>query len=90
MIMKPISTLPLPHPCFISLQDRNTWKNGLWAMQDVLVLERFVNNELLNIHRDADTDPHVSHLYCGIHWRVNTALSLINFMKPNCWHFNIY
>ena len=29
-------------------------------MQDTLVLERFVNNELLNIHRDADSDPHVS------------------------------
>ena len=42
------------------LQDRHAWKSGLWAMQDTLVLERFVNNELLNIHRDADSDPHVS------------------------------
>lgn len=31
-------------------------------MQDTLVLERFVNNELLNIHKSADSDPHLSHI----------------------------
>ena len=48
------------YPIIHFLQDRHAWKSGLWAMQDTLVLERFVNNELLNIHRDADSDPHVS------------------------------
>ncbi|KAK3595299.1 hypothetical protein CHS0354_004447 [Potamilus streckersoni] len=44
-------------------EDRATWKNGLWAMQDALVAERYVNSQLLQLHSDADkTDAHLSHI----------------------------
>ncbi|XP_053406915.1 yolk ferritin-like [Mercenaria mercenaria] len=44
--------------------ERSTWKNGLWAMQDTLVLERFVNTQLLELHKEAGKheDPHLSHI----------------------------
>lgn len=42
--------------------DRESWKNGLWAMQDTLVLERFVNDELLKLHAAVDSDPHLAHV----------------------------
>jgi len=40
--------------------DRSNWKNGLWAMQDALVLERYVNAKLLDLHSKAENDPHLA------------------------------
>jgi len=47
-----------------SCGDRNTWRNGLWAMQDTLALERYVNAKLLELHKEASdvNDPHLSHV----------------------------
>jgi len=42
--------------------DRSEWKNGLWAMEDTLALERFVNEQLLELHDSAQNDPHLSHV----------------------------
>jgi len=44
--------------------DRSHWKNALMAFEDALVTERFVNSELLRIHKHADDakDAHLSHI----------------------------
>jgi len=42
--------------------DRGTWFNGLMAMQDALILERYVNQELLTLHQAVDGDPHLQHV----------------------------
>jgi len=44
--------------------DRSHWKNALMAFEDALVTERFVNSELLKIHKIADDakDAHLSHI----------------------------
>lgn len=42
--------------------DRTHWKSGLWAMEDALILERYVNAEILSLHRNTDSDPHLSHI----------------------------
>jgi len=44
--------------------DHATWSSGLIAFQDALVTERYVNNELLELHRQADLaeDAHLSHI----------------------------
>eukprot|EP00105_Crassostrea_gigas_P020154 XP_011438871.1 PREDICTED: yolk ferritin isoform X2 [Crassostrea gigas] len=41
---------------------RDSWFNGLLAMEDTLVLERYVNEELLKIHSGHDDDAHLSHV----------------------------
>lgn len=43
---------------------RKDWKNGLYAFEDALVTERFVNQKLLDLHAAAETagDAHLSHL----------------------------
>lgn len=47
--------------CFLLLfQDRSEWYNGLMGMEDALVLERYVNAELLKLHKTTDDDAHVS------------------------------
>lgn len=47
--------------CFLLLfQDRSEWYNGLMGMEDALVLERYVNAELLKLHKNTDDDAHVS------------------------------
>lgn len=42
---------------------RDSWFNGLLAMEDTLVLERYVNEELLKIHSGHDDDAHVRPLF---------------------------
>lgn len=42
---------------------RDSWFNGLFAMEDTLVLERYVNEELLKIHSGHDDDAHVRPLF---------------------------
>ncbi|XP_061171760.1 yolk ferritin-like [Saccostrea echinata] len=41
---------------------RDDWHNGLLAMEDTLVLERYVNEKLLKLHEDYDDDAHLSHV----------------------------
>lgn len=43
---------------------RGTWKEGLMAFEDALAIERYVNEQLLNIHKDADDnkDVHLTHI----------------------------
>lgn len=43
---------------------REDWKNGLYAFEDALVTERFVNQKLLDLHKKAENanDAHLSHL----------------------------
>nr|XP_022337296.1 yolk ferritin-like [Crassostrea virginica] len=41
---------------------RDDWHNGLLAMEDTLVLERYVNEELLKLHKGHDDDAHLSHV----------------------------
>ncbi|KAL4231427.1 hypothetical protein ACF0H5_009004 [Mactra antiquata] len=47
-----------------SCSDRGSWKNGLYAMQDTLALERFVNKNLLDLHTSAGeyNDVHLAHV----------------------------
>ncbi|KAK3095865.1 hypothetical protein FSP39_020122 [Pinctada imbricata] len=40
---------------------RKDWFSGLMAMEDTLMLERYVNQQLLDIHERNDGDPHFSH-----------------------------
>lgn len=42
---------------------RDSWFNGLLAMEDTLVLERYVNEELLKIQSGHDDDAHVRPLF---------------------------
>ncbi|RUS79582.1 hypothetical protein EGW08_012653 [Elysia chlorotica] len=44
--------------------DREGWKEGLMAFEDALVIERFVNAKLLQLHAEADTagDGHLGHI----------------------------
>ncbi|KAL5021586.1 hypothetical protein ScPMuIL_000741 [Solemya velum] len=41
---------------------RDIWFNGRMAMEDALVLERYVNEQLLALRRDSDDDPHLCHV----------------------------
>ncbi|XP_060063925.1 yolk ferritin-like [Ylistrum balloti] len=43
-------------------KDHSTWFSGLQAMQDSLVLERYVNDQLLDLHKNTSSDPHLSHM----------------------------
>lgn len=47
------------------LQDRDDWYNGLMGMEDALVLERYVNKLLLDLHQKTESDAHVSLHYLG-------------------------
>ncbi|XP_033756432.1 yolk ferritin-like [Pecten maximus] len=38
------------------------WFTGLQAMEDSLVLERYVNDKLLDLHKETLSDPNLSHL----------------------------
>ncbi|BFY98483.1 hypothetical protein BsWGS_01523 [Bradybaena similaris] len=44
--------------------ERNLWKEGLMAFEDALAIERFVNKELLDLHKEADArkDAHLAHI----------------------------
>ncbi|CAG2206665.1 yolk ferritin-like [Mytilus galloprovincialis] len=42
--------------------DRDEWYNGLMGMEDALVLERFVNQKLLDLHKATESDAHLSHV----------------------------
>ncbi|KAK3743205.1 hypothetical protein RRG08_064058 [Elysia crispata] len=44
--------------------DRAEWKEGLMAFEDALVIERYVNAKLLELHAQADnaSDPHLGHI----------------------------
>ncbi|KAK3595298.1 hypothetical protein CHS0354_004446 [Potamilus streckersoni] len=44
--------------------DRTNWKNGLWAMQDALILERFVSSAIYELHALAGKlkDSHFEHV----------------------------
>jgi ferritin heavy chain len=44
--------------------ERGTWKEGLMAFEDALAIERYVNEQLLNIHKKADDqdDAHLAHI----------------------------
>ncbi|KAL3863392.1 hypothetical protein ACJMK2_005149 [Sinanodonta woodiana] len=44
--------------------DRKNWKNGLWAMQDALILERFVTSAIYDLHTLAGKlkDAHFEHV----------------------------
>lgn len=44
--------------------DREEWKEGLMAFEDALVIERYVNAKLLELHDEADKadDSHLGHL----------------------------
>jgi len=46
------------------INTRTSWKEGLMAFEDALATERYVNNELLNIHQKADkeNDAHLTHI----------------------------
>jgi len=52
---------------FYLWKEREKWFNGLQAMQDALVLERYVNEQLLSIHGATDNDPHVRKCYIFQH-----------------------
>ncbi|GFO36207.1 yolk ferritin [Plakobranchus ocellatus] len=43
---------------------RESWQDGLMAFEDALVIERFVNHRLLELHREADRrkDAHLTHI----------------------------
>ncbi|XP_059143640.1 yolk ferritin-like [Physella acuta] len=43
---------------------REDWKEALMAFEDALAIERFVNSELLDIHKQADAkgDAHLTHI----------------------------
>ncbi|KAH9489951.1 hypothetical protein Btru_038331 [Bulinus truncatus] len=43
---------------------REDWKEGLMAFEDALLIERYVNVQLLNIHKkaDAEDDAHLTHV----------------------------
>jgi len=43
---------------------RSEWKNALIAFEDALALERYVNQELLNLHEEAEkaNDAHLTHI----------------------------
>ncbi|XP_041369311.1 yolk ferritin-like [Gigantopelta aegis] len=47
-----------------SMSNRDDWKNGLMAMEDALIMERYVNEELLALHKKAEHfgDAHLSHI----------------------------
>nr|AFX93746.1 ferritin 4 [Ruditapes decussatus] len=68
-----------------SCPERSTWQNGLWAMQDTLILERFVNNELLNLHKLAGVkkDPHLSHIleHDYLDEQVNSISQVANYIR---------
>jgi len=44
--------------------ERDTWKNALNAFHDALILEKFVNQKLLQLHKEAEAkkDAHLAHL----------------------------
>jgi len=44
-----------------SCGDRSAWKNGLYAFEDALATEKFVNDQLLALHKSND-DVHLGHL----------------------------
>lgn len=64
---------------------RSTWQNGLWAMQDTLALERFVNDELLKLHSTAGVkkDPHLSHIleHDYLDEQVNSISQVANYIR---------
>ncbi|XP_069139620.1 soma ferritin-like [Argopecten irradians] len=44
------------------LKGPSKWFSGLQAMEDSLVLERYVNDELLTLHSETSSDPHLGHM----------------------------
>ncbi|CAG5115380.1 unnamed protein product [Candidula unifasciata] len=45
-------------------EERSVWKEALMAFEDALAIERFVNKELLDLHKEADArkDAHLAHI----------------------------
>ncbi|OWF56610.1 yolk ferritin-like [Mizuhopecten yessoensis] len=52
----------LTHTDTECLKGQTAWFAGLQAMQDSLVLERYVNDALLTLHKETSSDPHLSHM----------------------------
>ncbi|XP_052225818.1 yolk ferritin-like isoform X2 [Dreissena polymorpha] len=56
-----MSSKPMNASVKSSCGERDTWQNGLWAMQDTLALERMVSDLILKLHASSD-DAHLTHV----------------------------